>query len=209
MSASRDDTYDRAASPRPGRLSLPVPQGKDGLPMESSELARQFVQHRDLLYGYILALTRDYNLAEDILQDVGVSILTEAKRGMGPEAFIPWARGVARHRVADQYRRLATRRRHEIHFEGFADAVDLAFAEHAPAPEDNQHQLTLLRECLDGLTAQVRTIIDLRYSGRRSIDEIAASLSWTPASIKVALSRARRTLADCVSRKLRREEAPG
>ena len=209
MSATRDCTYDRAASPRPGRLSLSAPQAKDGLPMESSELVGQFVQHRDLLYGYILALTRDHNLAEDILQDVGVSILSEATRGMGPEAFIPWVRGIARHRVADQYRRMASRRRHEIHFEEFADAVDVAFAEHAPAPEDNDQQLELLRECLDGLTARVRTILDLRYSGRRSIDEIAASLSWTPASIKVALSRARRTLADCVGRKLRREEAPG
>jgi len=177
--------------------------------MESSELVPQFVQHRGVLYGYILALTRDHNLAEDILQDVAVSILTEAKRGMAPEAFIPWARGLARHRVADHYRRLATRRRHEVHFEEFADAVDRAFAEHAPTPEDDHHQLLLLRECLNELTARVRSIIDLRYSGCRSIDEIAALLSWTPASIKVALSRARRDLADCVSRKLRREEAPG
>ena len=137
-----------------------------------------------------------------------MSILTEAKRGTAPEAFIPWARGLARHRVADHFRRLATRRRHEIHFEEFADAVDLAFAEHAPTPEDNRQQLELLRECLDALTARVRTIIDLRYSGGRSIDEIAGSLSWTPASVKVALSRARRTLADCVGRKLRQEEAP-
>ncbi len=36
-------------------------------------------------------------------------------------------------------------------------------------------------------------MIDLRYNGRQSMDEIAAALSWTPASIKVALSRARRT----------------
>jgi len=176
--------------------------------MESSELVPQFVQHRDVLYGYILALTRDHNLADDILQDVGVSILNEAKRGMSPDAFIPWARGLARHRVADHYRRLASRRRHEVHFEEFADAVDLAFAENAPTPEDNHHQVKLLRECLNGLTARVRTIIDLRYSNHRSIDEIAASLSWSPASVKVALSRARRTLADCVGRKLRLEEAP-
>ena len=175
--------------------------------MEPRELVPEFVQHRDVLYGYILALTRDHNLADDILQEVGVSILTEAKRGMSPEAFLPWARGLARHRVADHYRRLATRRRHETHFEEFADAVDLAFAEHAPTPEDNDHQLKLLRECLDALTERVRTIVNLRYSGGQSIGEIAASLSWTPASIKVALSRARRALAECVGRKLRREEA--
>jgi len=209
MSATRDYTDDRAASTRSGRLPLFAPQAKDDLPMEPGELFPEFVQQRDLLYGYILALTRDPNLADDILQDVGVSILTEAKRGTRPEAFIPWARGVARHRVADHYRRLAARRRHERHFDQFADAVDMAFAEHAPAAEDNGHQLKLLRECLEGLTARVRTIIDLRYSGRRSIGEIAASLSWTPGSIKVALSRARRTLADCVRRKLRQEDAPG
>jgi RNA polymerase sigma-70 factor (ECF subfamily) len=174
--------------------------------MESSDLARQFVQHRDILYGYVFALTRDHDLAEDILQDVGVSILTEAASGRGPDSFIPWARGLARHRVADHFRRLACRRRHEMPFEELADAVDMAFAEHAPTPEENHQQLKLLRECLDELTARVRTIIDLRYNGRQSLEEIAASMSWTPASIKVALSRARRALADCVGRKLRLEE---
>jgi len=81
-----------------------------------------------------------------------------------------------------------------------------AFAEYAPTPEDNHEQLKLLRECLDKLTARVRTIIDLRYHGRQSLEEIATSLSWKSASIKVALSRARRALADCVDRKLRLEE---
>jgi hypothetical protein len=56
--------------------------------MESSDLARQFVQHRDLLYGYVFALTRDHDLAEELLQDVGVSILTEATRGRAPDNFL-------------------------------------------------------------------------------------------------------------------------
>ena len=174
--------------------------------MESHDLARQFVQHRDTLYGYVFALTRDHDAAEDILQEVGVSILTEATRGGSPDNFVAWARGLARNRVADHYRRLASRRRHEVPFEEFADAVDRAFAEYAPTPDDNHQQLKLLRECLDGLTARVRKIIDLRYHGRQSLAEIAASLSWKPASIKVALSRARRALADCLARKLRHGE---
>lgn len=173
--------------------------------MESSDLVRQFVRHRDMLYAYVFALTCDHDLAEDILQEVGVSILTEAARGKAADTFIPWARGLARHRVADHYRRQASRRRHEMPFEEFADAVDLAFEEHAPPPEVNHQRLQFLRECLNALTAQVRTMIDRRYRGQ-SLDEIAAALSWTPASIKVALSRARRGLADCVNRKLRQDE---
>jgi len=175
--------------------------------MEPSTLARQFVQHRDLLYGYVFALTRDHNLAEDILQDVGVSILTEAARGTMPEHFLAWARGLARNRVADHYRRAASRRQHEMSFEQFADAVDLAFTEHSRTLEDNHQQLQFLRECVGGLTARVRRMIHLRYHDRLSLDEIASSLAWTSGAIKVALSRARRVLADCVGRKLRREEA--
>ncbi len=177
--------------------------------MEPRELVRQFVQHRDVLYGYVLALTGDHGLAEDILQDIGVSILTEAARETQPESFMPWARTVARHRVADHFRRLASQRRHEIPFDQFADAVDLAFAEHAPTPEDNHRQLKLLRQCLDGLTSRIRAMIDLRYRGSQSMEQIATALSWAPASVKVALSRARRSLADCVERKLRQEEDPG
>ena len=177
--------------------------------MEPRDLVRQFVQHRDVLYGYVFALTGDHDLAEDVLQEIGVSILTEAARGTSPESFMPWARALARHRVADHYRRLASRRRHEVPFEPFADAVDQAFAEHAPTPEDSDHQLNLLRECLTRLSSRVRTIIDLRYRSRQSIDQIAAALSWAAASIKVALSRARRTLADCVDRKRRQEEGLG
>jgi len=173
--------------------------------MESSDLVRQFIQHRDMLYGYVFALTRDHDLAEDILQDVGVSILTEATRGKTPDRFIPWARGLARHRVADHYRRLASRRQLEMPFDQFADAVDLAFAEHAPTPDDNHQRLKFLRECLGALTERVRTMIDRRYRGQ-SLDEIAAALSWAPASIKVALSRARRSLADCVDHKLRQDQ---
>ncbi len=174
--------------------------------MEPRELVRQFVQHRDVLYGYVLALTGDHDLAEDILQDIGVSILTEAARETHPESFLPWARTVARHRVADHFRRQAPRRRHEIPFDPFADTVDLAFAEHAPTPEDNHRQLKLLRQCLDGLTSRVRAMIDLRYRGSQSMEQIATALSWTPGSVKVALSRARRSLAECVERKLRQED---
>ena len=91
-------------------------------------------------------------------------------------------------------------------FKSFPDAVDLSFAEHAPTPEDNHQQLKFLRECLAGLTAQVCAIIDRRYHGRQSLEEIATWLSWKPASVKVALSRARRALAACVDRKFRLEE---
>lgn len=208
MCDTRDTASDRAALPRPGHLPA-VPGSPEDAPgtVESGELARQFLQQRDVLYGYIFALARDHHAAEEILQELGVSILTEAKRGTVPKDFIGWARGVARHRVADYFRSLATRRQHEKQFEEFADVVDLAFAEQTRTAADNQHELQLLRDCLQRLTQRVRTMIELRYQGRQSLDQIATALQWKTDSVKVAMSRARRVLSECVERKLRSEGA--
>ncbi len=171
-----------------------------------SELVRQFIQNRDVLYAFVFALARDHDVAEELLQEIGVAILAEAKRGTAPANFMAWARQVARHRTADYYRRRSIQRRHEVQLEYLDDVIDQAFAEHASNPDRIHQHLIFLRTCVERLAQRARYMLDLRYQGQKSLDEIAVAVGWKPASVKVALSRARRTLADCVSRKLRRQE---
>ncbi|MCE9606069.1 MAG: sigma-70 family RNA polymerase sigma factor [Planctomycetia bacterium] len=196
-------------SPRCGPVVLPWRgrNRKSIVDMEPDELLREFVRQRHMLYGYVFALTADHNVSEDVLQEIGVSILNERKRGTEPENVLLWLRGLARHRVADHYRHAATRERREMQFEKFADIVDRAFVENATEGGDEHDQLELLKACIKELTERVRTLVELKYGSGKSIEEIASAVSWTSASVKVALSRARRSLADCVGRKSRREEA--
>ena len=172
-----------------------------------SELVKEFIRNRDVLMGYVMALTRDHDLAEELFQDIAVGILTEAQKGTRPDRFMPWARALARNRTADYFRKRARLRERQRSFELLADVVGLAFDEHEPTGEDSRRRLKFLRDCLQGLGAQARRIVNLRYRDRRTLQDIAAAVSWKPDSVKVALAKARRALADCVNGKLRAQNA--
>jgi RNA polymerase sigma-70 factor (ECF subfamily) len=47
----------------------------------------------------------------------------------------------------------------------------------------------------------------LRYYGEHSPAEIARLVSWTPNAVRVALSRARTVLQECLERRMRLEGA--
>ena len=50
--------------------------------MAPEQLVKQFLDHRDVILGFILALTRDHAVAEEIFQDVAMVILEEARRAI-------------------------------------------------------------------------------------------------------------------------------
>jgi len=171
--------------------------------MVESELVRHLLQNRDALVGFILVLVRDYDLAEEVFQETAVAILEEAEKGRRPANFMAWARTVARHRAADHFRRRARRQEHARQFEAMAEAVARAFDENAAVAGEADERLRALRDCLKRLGRRARAIVDLRYRDRLPLSDIAAAVRWKEASVKVALSKARRALAECVGTKLR------
>jgi RNA polymerase sigma-70 factor (ECF subfamily) len=175
--------------------------------MVESELVKEFLRNRDTLMGFVLALVRDHDLAEELFQETAVAILAEAEKGTRPANVLAWARAVARHRIADHFRRLARRSEDMRTFEATADLVTQAFEENAISAEEGRRRLRHLTECLRRLGRRARTIVDLRYRDRLALREIAAAIEWKQSAVKVALAKARRALADCVAAKLRAEEA--
>ena len=173
---------------------------------DSHHLVRRFLENRDVILGFILALTCDYDVAEEIFQEVSLSILEEATRGAQVVQFLPWAREISRHRVADYYRRKAKQAGKERPLDGLPEIVAQAFAEN----EDSlfhQARMKALLDCVQGLRGRSRDVIEGFYGERQSIRQLAARLSWQEGSVKVALVRARKALADCVEVRLRSEDA--
>jgi RNA polymerase sigma-70 factor (ECF subfamily) len=175
--------------------------------MIESELVKELLRNRDTLMGFVLALVRDHDLAEELFQETALALLAEAEKGTRPTAFLPWARAVARHRIADYYRRQARRPEETRTFEAMADVVARAFEENPIAAEAAHRRLKHLMECLRRLGQRARTIVDLRYRDRLALKDIAASIQWKESAVKVALAKARKALADCVEAKRRAEEA--
>ena len=167
------------------------------------ELGALLLKHRHVLLGFVLSLTRDYDIAEEIVQEVSLTVVRAASRGVTPNDFPAWVLGLARNRVADHYRaRIRDRRLLQKLFH-LADVASHAFLAQPPALDEQR--LRYLRQCMDRLRGRGRRMVDARYVRSLSVTEIAAELSWKPRSVSVALSRLRKLLVACVERKLRSE----
>src|ERR1700722_19154437 len=57
------------------------------------------------VYGYLLARCGDTGLAEDLTAESFLAAVHAVRKPDGPEPSIPWLIGVARHKLADHWRR--------------------------------------------------------------------------------------------------------
>jgi RNA polymerase sigma-70 factor (ECF subfamily) len=181
---------------------------------ERPGLLQQFVAARDHVLAFVLALTRSREVAEEVVQELSVHVLRQAERGAGePDDPLAWMLGAARHRVADYYRSRTRDERNLKRLMAVAAEVEAAFVENPPALSEElgaggdsdasaDPRVAHLRTCLEKLSAKTRVMLDARYAHSSPIEAIAAKLSWTPGSVKVALAKARRALGECVRRKL-------
>jgi RNA polymerase sigma-70 factor (ECF subfamily) len=166
-----------------------------------TDLTRKFLEQRDGLLGFILALTHDREAAEEIFQETGLVIVQEAGRGTRVEQFLPWAHEIARRRVAEYFRKNARRSSMELSVD-VDEAVALAFEENAADPVVLQQSRRHLEDCLEGLSKDQKTLLDRRYRDRSPLRDIARETDSTEGSVKVLLWRVRRQLARCIEGKI-------
>ncbi|HZE99614.1 MAG TPA: sigma-70 family RNA polymerase sigma factor [Planctomycetota bacterium] len=166
-----------------------------------ANLVRKLLENRDGIFGFVMALTRDREAAEEIFQEVGLAIIEESSKKTDIERFLPWVHELARRRVAEYYRR-SSRRRNLEHSGPLDDAVSLAFQEGAADPASVSRRQDHLDSCLDDLSPAQRELVERRYRDHAPLREIADRAKTTEGSIKVLLWRVRRQLARCIEGKM-------
>ena len=165
-----------------------------------NEIVRLLMEHRGTLFAFIFASVRDYDVAEEVLQDVSVVICENSESFELGTNFGAWAREIARRRILAYYRN--TRRfpsplsEEELrNLQSGFDAVDDVTA---------KLRMASLSKCLETLKPFAKRLIQLRYAGRFSLDEIGEQVDRRPESVRKALYRARQVLRECIERRLRR-----
>lgn len=162
------------------------------------EVQRLFLQQANRLRGFILGLLPDRSLAEDVLQEVFLIVTAKASEFQSGTDFLAWVRAIARRKVLE-----LRQRRFPTAGQLTDEAWDM-LAESAHKVDDAwAARREALQRCLGELAPRAREVVQLRYSTERlSLEEVAKRMSWTVGSVKVALSRAKDVLWDCVQRRM-------
>lgn len=161
-----------------------------------------FLQHAAALRGFIFGLLADRTGANDVFQEVFLTVTQRAADYRPDAEFLPWARGIARNKVLEHFRKS----RHLPQL--FDDKLLEMMADSAGQQDDIwEERREALTNCIRELAPRARQILEWRYAEEpASPPEIAKRLAWTVNAVHVALTRARKFLQDCTQRRLTAKE---
>ena len=154
-----------------------------------------FVQHQQAVLAFVLSLEPGIHEAEEIVQETFVTASRKASTWTAGTNFLAWACAIARFRTLSLQRDRGRRNCRLAE-----DVVEL-LAEHAE--EDFsvfQGRVSTLRGCMKELAPKAHELINLRYHAGLMPEQIADEIGWTANAVRVALTRARTRLRECLGR---------
>ena len=179
----------------------PTPRPVNESAAHTLRVQQLFVSSQGNLLAFILSLHPGFADAEDILQETFLVISRKADTFAAGTNFLAWACTIARFKV------LEFRRRQNLQAARISEAAVESLCADLPDEGFFDSRLGALRGCLHKLAPRARELIWLRYQGAREPEEIARQVAWTPGAVRVALTRARGVLRECVEARVK-EAAP-
>jgi RNA polymerase sigma-70 factor (ECF subfamily) len=170
--------------------------GQVGMKDQERFLA-MYEEHGRLVRGFLLAATGCPHQADDLQQNVARVLLEKFADYDETRPFRCWALGIARLEVLKWRQRLARRR--EVLSGEAIEILQAAAEDEADAFAERREQLPA---CMAALPDQSRRLLSLRYERGLPAKEIAGNVGRTAAAVDMALSRIRRLLRDCITRKI-------
>ena len=149
---------------------------------------------------FIYQLASDFTRedAEEICQEVFLSVIRNIDSFHGESQFQTWLFRIAANKARDyRERRNAAKRgggQNPLSLQAEDPETGLAPdpAGHLPGPDEllmNAEQMALVRQSLDQLEEPCREIIELRYFGDLSYDELSQALKLNPKTVSSRLSK--------------------
>ncbi len=159
-----------------------------------------FDRHYAAAGRFIFQLASDFTRedVEEICQEVFLSVIKNLSSFQGGSQFQTWLFRIAANRARDYRERQHAAKRGggqtplSIHAESPDNGLAIDPPSQAPAPDGallNLERVELVREALDRLEEPCREIIELRYFGDLSYDELSHELNLNPKTVSSRLSK--------------------
>jgi RNA polymerase sigma-70 factor (ECF subfamily) len=163
----------------------------------SEEFVQLFTRHQRRLYLFILSQVPSTHAADEVLQETNLVIWSKYHQFELTTNFFAWSAQIATYEV------LKYRQRRQRDKLKFSDEFVQAVAEEAA---DRSDELELRRQalerCLQKLRPTDRELIRRRYQPGESGKDMAEELGRPANSVYQSLGRIRRTLLECINRRL-------
>ena len=174
---------------------------------EQEELLREAFRHQSTLTGFAYSMLRDWQLAEDVVQDALVEANRKWESFDSSKPIFPWVKGIVRLKCLETLRR---RRRESLY--GDTELLDLVEQRVSENVDDDfaarrEEQMRALKTCMTKLNKQSLELLFGFYRERRSCDELAERMGRTVNAIYISLTRIRGRLRKCSMQVLRGEAA--
>jgi RNA polymerase sigma-70 factor, ECF subfamily len=152
------------------------------------------------VYSMALRMVHSEELAEEVTQEVFISVYKDIQKFQFQSAFTTWLYRIVYRRAADQFRKIKKHKDHTVPFildeqkntvlevmDGGAIPSDLAI--------ENERNRTI-EKAIASLSPKQRTIMILRYVQNLSYEEIAQILRCRIGTVKSRLNRAHKTMEE-------------
>jgi len=164
------------------------------------QFMRLFATHHRAIYAYIMALVADEHAADEVFQDVSVTLWKQFETFEPGTDFVRWAAVVALNQVRN-FRRTRSRDRHV-----FSNALLNQLADRRMRMlHEDQSRREALRQCMAKLRDVDRQLVERCYGDQRSFKAVAAEIGRPVNTVYKALNRIRATLMQCIERTLHNE----
>lgn len=163
---------------------------------EERALYTLYERYSDGLFGFIVCQMPSQQDAEDIWQETWLVAVRRISQFRGESCFFTWLCAIARHKVADYYRKHP----HQSN-ETSLDKLGLAAEQidRQPLPEEivshRQVQAQVLQSLYD-LPVNYRRALIARYAEENSVEEIASLFGKSYKATESLLSRARKAFLE-------------
>jgi RNA polymerase sigma-70 factor, ECF subfamily len=157
----------------------------------------QITSAQQSLFAYILMLLPDVTDASDVLQETNLVLWRKREEFRPGHDFLPWAKAIAHYQVLAS---LKQRRRNRLRF---SDMLMSQLAEEVVAHRgpDTGSKSVVLGDCIGELGQSSQELLRLRYNSDLTLAQLARHIGRSVDSVRCALHRIRRELADCINRR--------
>ena len=165
-------------------------------PLLAEQIERLYTDERDRILATLIGMLRDFDLAEETMQEAFAIALAEWSESGMPLNPRAWIVSAARHKALDRMRRDSAFRAKFPDLQRLAEnaAADPAFPEMNDAITDDRLRL-IFTCCHPALAAEAQVALTLRTLCGLTTDEIARAFLVSPQTMSQRLVRVQRKIA--------------